>query len=448
MEPIRIALIGAGSRSFGPGTIRDIFLSQTLTRQPLKLTLMDIAPASLPEIEGYARTLATKAECDAEIRSTTDLNAALDGARFVVTAVEKNRNLYWSQDYHIPRKYGFRQMYGENGGPGALFHALRTMPAVVEIAHAMERACPDALLLNYANPLHRVCEAVSRLTRVRVIGLCHGVWMGMHQISHILEKPMEEMEMLACGINHFTWFQRIRDRRTGEDLYPRLRAAEREGDWHADWHEIGLSRILLRRFGLYPSPSTNHCGEYIGWSDEFYANELQFFYDPADGHPWQTGVVPEFVYTLAGHQTDRPWRKPERKPARLEEHELKPTGELAIPIMEALACGNQQSLDAVNIPNRGLIPNLPDDMIVEVPAEADADGLRPVRMEPLPEAIAAMIRLQGSISQLLVEALAEGSKTKLRQAVLLEPTVNSYRAAMEMVDELLALQRDVLPSLR
>src|SRR6187200_940677 len=105
MEPIRIALIGAGSRSFGPGTIRDIFLSETLTQQPLKLTLMDIAPDSLPEIEAYAHHLAAKSSCDAEIRSTPDLGSALDGARFVVTAVEKNRNLYWSQDFHIPRKY-------------------------------------------------------------------------------------------------------------------------------------------------------------------------------------------------------------------------------------------------------------------------------------------------------------------------------------------------------
>jgi alpha-galactosidase len=448
MEPINIVLIGAGSRSFGPGTVRDIFLSRTLAERGVKLTLMDIVADNLTEIERYARTLASQQDHRAEIRSTTDLEGALNGAEFVVTAIEANRNLYWAQDYHIPRKYGFRQIYGENGGPGSLFHALRTMAPMVQIARTMERVCPDATLLNYTNPLHKVCEAVSRLTRTRVIGLCHGVWMGMHQISRILEKPVEEMEMAACGINHFTWFQTLRDRRTGEDLYPRLREAEREGDWLSDWHEIGLSRILFRRFGLYPSPSTNHCGEYLGWADEFYANELHWFYDPADGHPWQTGVIPEFVYTLEGDKTRRPWRKPARKPSGLKDDVLVPSGELAIPIVESLASGKRQPLDAINIPNNGLIPNLPDDMVVEVPATADETGLTPVQMEPLPEGIAAMIRLQGSIHRLLVEAFAEGSKEKLQQAVLLEPTVHSYRQAIEMVNEMLALQRDALPSLQ
>jgi alpha-galactosidase/6-phospho-beta-glucosidase family protein len=119
--------------------------------------------------------------------------------------------------------------------------------------------------------------------------------------------------------------------------------------------------------------------------------------------------------------------------------------ELAIPIMESIACGKQRRLDAINIPNRGWIPNLPDEMVVEVPATSDGAGLHPKRMQPLPEPIAAMIRLQGSINKLLVEAFAEESKSKLLQAVLLEPTVTSYRGAMEMVDEMLALQRDVLP---
>jgi alpha-galactosidase len=113
--------------------------------------------------------------------------------------------------------------------------------------------------------------------------------------------------------------------------------------------------------------------------------------------------------------------------------------------MESIACGKQRRLDAINIPNRGWIPNLPDQMVVEVPATSDLAGLHPKRMQPLPEPIAAMIRLQGSINKLLVEAFAEESKSKLLQAVLLEPTVTSYRGAIEMVDEMLTLQRDVLP---
>jgi len=319
------------------------------------------------------------------------------------------------------------------------------MKGMVHIAHTMERICPDAILLNYTNPMHKVCDAIATLSKTRCVGLCHGVWMGMEQVSYILNKPVDEIEMEACGINHFTWFQTIRDRRTGEDLYPRLREAEREGDWLADWHEIGLARILLRRFGLYPSPASSHFGEYIGWAHEFCANELDWFYDAADGHPWQTGKVPEYISVQDAYGTERPFKRQEQKHQSVEEQALEPSGELAIPIMESIACGKQRRLDAINIPNRGWIPNLPDQMVVEVPATSDVAGLHPKRMQPLPEPIAAIIRLQGSINKLLVEAFAEESKSKLLQAVLLEPTVTSYRGAVEMVDEMLALQRNILP---
>ena len=445
MEPITIALIGAGSRSFGPETVRDVLLSESLAQRGVELRLMDIVADNLSDIGRYAKSLVKKLGRNAEVSTTSVLETALDRAQFVITAVEVGRNLYWAQDYHIPRKYGFRQVFAENGGPGSLFHGLRAMKAMVPIARAMERICPHAILLNYTNPMHKVCDAVATLSKTPCIGLCHGVWMGMEQVAYILDQPVRELEMEACGINHFSWFQTIRDRRTGEDLYPCLREVEREGDWLANWHEIGLARILLRRFGLYPSPASNHFGEYIGWAYEFCANELDWFYDPADGPSWQAGKVPEYMSVQDAYGTERPFRKQEQKIQPLEKQALEPSGELAIPIIESIACGEHRRLDAINVPNRGFIPNLPDDMVVEVPATSDSMGLHPKRMQPLPEPIAAMIRLQGSINKLLVEAFAEESKSKLLQAVLLEPTVTSYRGAVEMVDEMLALQRDVLP---
>ena len=446
MKRVKIALIGAGSRSFGPGSVRDVLLSEPLAERGVELVLMDKVAEYLVDIERYARHVNEQTGRGVKIVATTDLEVALKDADFVVTAIEVNRYLYWAQDFHIPRQYGFRQPYGENGGPGGLFHALRNMGPTIEIARAMERLCPEAPVLNYTNPEHKLCEAISRLTSIEAVGLCHGVFMGQQQIAHILDLPVEALDTSACGINHFTWFQKIRDRRTGEDLYPRLRQAEREGDWLSDWHEIGLARVLLRRFGLWPSPAANHYGEYIRWADEFVAGELQYFYDPADGHPWETGVIPEFVYSLSGDKTTRPWRPPETTTSqRLEDAPLKPSGELAVPIMEALACGVTRDLDAINVPNRGAIPNLPEDMVVEIPAVADAEGIHRCQMEPLPEGIAAMLRLQGSIHQLLVEAFAERSKSKLIQALLLDPTVDSYRRAVGLVEEMLRLQRDLLP---
>jgi alpha-galactosidase len=189
MEPIIIALIGAGSRSFGPETVRDVLLSDVLTQRRINLRLMDIVTDKLSEIGRYAKSLAEKLGRNSEISTTTSLEAALDGAQFVVTAVEIERSFYWAQDYHIPRKYGFRQVFAENGGPGSLFHALRAMKGMVHIARTMERICPDAILLNYTNPMHKVCDAITTLSKTRCVGLCHGVWMGMDQVSYILDKP-------------------------------------------------------------------------------------------------------------------------------------------------------------------------------------------------------------------------------------------------------------------
>src|SRR6266446_1112720 len=189
MGPLVIALIGAGSRSFGPDTVRDILLSDALAERRLELRLMDIVADSLAEIGRYAKSLAERLGRNVEVGTTAALAEALAGAQFVVTAVEVERNLYWAQDYHIPRKYGFRHVFGENGGPGSLFHALRTMKGMVHIARTMERICPSALLLNYSNPMHKVCDAIATLSKTPCVGLCHGVWMGMEQISYILDKP-------------------------------------------------------------------------------------------------------------------------------------------------------------------------------------------------------------------------------------------------------------------
>jgi alpha-galactosidase len=448
MSDVKIAVIGAGSQSFGPGTVRDVLVSEPLAKRGVHLVLMDIVADHLGGIERHAKRIAARTGRAARIEATTDLTAALDGADFVVAAIEVDRYLYWSQDFHVPRKHGSRQVFGENGGPGGLFHGLRNMKPTVEIARAMERLCPKALYLNFTNPEHKLVEAVSRLTGIQAIGLCHGVFGGLHQVASILGLPFEDVAGDACGINHLTWFQTLRNRRTGEDLYPKLREVEREGDWLSDWHEIGLGRILFRRYGLWPSPAANHYGEYIGWAEEFVASELQYFYDPADGHPWQTGVIPEFVYSLSGDKTGRPWRPEPPKSEPEREPDLHPSRELAVPIMEAVACGEARDLPAINVPNCGAIPNLPDDMVVEIPATGAGGELRPTQMEPLSEAIAAMLRVQGSINKLLVEAFVEQSKAKLLQAVLLDPTTTSYRRSVEMVDEMIALQKDILPPLR
>ena len=453
----RIVLVGAASREFGPATLRDIWLSEPLAEAGAEVVLMDLDADGLEVTRDYAADLAQRLGHDFPVRVTTDLADALAGADFVVMAIELRRYFYWAQDFHVPRTFGFRQIYGENGGPGGLFHALRNMGPSVEIARAVERICPDARILNYTNPLTKLCEAQTRLTDARVIGLCHGVFHGKEQVCRILEHPLDDLDAYASGLNHFTWFESIRSRSTGEDLYPRLREREREAHWLSDWDEIALSRTLLRTFGLWPSPGANHIGEYVRWAEEYLASSaVQFFYDPRDGHPWDTDDVPTWIYNLNDDPTHTPLfpgRPLERLKALREDREgqaddrILPSGELAIPIIEGLACGVRHELAAVNIPNRDYVPGLPEGAVVEVPAAVDEHGVHPRAMERLPEGVLALLRTQVSINHLLVEAFDGGSRDLLLQALLLDPTAHSLKAAVQLVDRMFELQADVLPEM-
>lgn len=455
---IKIAYIGAGSLQFGPVIVQDILMSDVLTRNDLEIHLMDIERAHLDHVIEHGNYVSQKLSRNAKIFATTNRDEAIKNAHFVICALEKDRNVYWSQDFHIPRKYGFKQVYGENGGVGSLFHALRNIKVIMQLARSMEKLCPNATLLNFSNPEHKICEAVTRLTTIKTVGLCHGVFMGREQLSQLLEVPLDDLQTKACGINHFSWFQVVKQKSNGEDLYPKLHEIEQQGDWLAQWHEIALGRILFRRFGQWPSPASNHYGEYLRWAEEFVIPQLQFFYDPAEGHPWENNQIPEGVYTVDRVDYEREWTKDWNKKLlpvgsteeiqlENEDGSFKGSGEIATLIMESIISDKRQWLEAVNMPNRGAIPNLPDDLVVEAPAYADASGIKLVPMEPIPEGIAATIRLHASIHQLLVEAYQEKSKDKLLQAILLEPTVNSYRNAVDMCNEMLELQKEVLPEI-
>ena len=448
---LRIVLVGAGSYEFGPATIRDILLSDPICDNDLEVVLMDIGEEALESVLDYALALRDNNGRRCRIDGTTELDAAVRGADFVVTAIEYRRYYYWAQDFHVPRTFGFQQIYGENGGPGGLFHALRNMGPMLGVANAMERYCPGAWLLNYTNPLTKLCDALTRNSTIKTVGLCHGVFQGMQQVANLLGRPVEDLEMTASGLNHFTWFQEIRSRDTGEDLYPVLRDRERTADWLAEWDEIALSRILLRTFGLYPSPGTNHIGEYIGWASEFLASStLQFFGDPVAGTPWDSDPKSSWVYNLHGDVVDRPLypSKHAEVDALDPTQPIKPSGELAIPLIEGVYCGAARDLAAVNLPNDGMMPGLPADAIVEVPALANYKNLQPLKMQRLPEAVLTLLRRQTSINRLLTDAFAQESRSLLLQAILLEPTVHSYRNAVQMVNEMCRLQGDVLPTLR
>ena len=445
-DNIKFTIVGAGSTSFCPATISDILLNEGFKNLPITITLMDISEDALINSEQFAKRAAALVKRDVQISATTCLTKSLEGADFVITAIEANRFYYWSMDFHIPRRYGFRQIFGENGGPGGMFHALRNMGPMLEIAKAMEQVCPDAYLLNYSNPEAKLVEAVSKLTKIKAVGLCHGEGMGLDQLSALLNIPKEEIDADVCGLNHFGWFTRIERRSTGEDLYPLLREREFKAEWLAHWDELGLTRLMFRTFGLYPYPGANHIGEYIAWSDEMLASAMiQYAYDPVKNDPWNGGVVPEFIYSFSSDPTNRKLFPEVKVESNAEPGELRGSNEYGIPIAEAIALDKPRRIGAVNVLNKNYAPNLKPDMAIEIPAMVDGGGIHPIKQPALPEAIAHMINTQGTIHQLLIEAYTEQSRNKLLQAMLLDPTVSGYNNAVALINEMCERQRNILP---
>ena len=452
---LKIAIIGAGSVSFCPTTVSDILRNDSIKTADLEIALMDLNQQALDISCDFCLKLKAKHNPDAKITSTLNLREALTNADFVVTAIEKDRYFYWSQDFHIPRKYGFRQIYGENGGPGGMFHTLRNLGPMLEIAKTMEEVCPNAYLLNYTNPEAKLCGMISRATNIKVVGLCHGEQMGVDQVAKFLEIDKSELETEVCGLNHFGVITKIIHKKTGQDLYPVLREKERQIEKLAHWDEYALSRIMLRLYGVWMYPGANHIGEYIAWSDQFLASaQMQYFYDPASEQPWSSkeNEPLEFIYSIAGRNWENDMFKNEKKDifqdAFDSDNKFTQNHEYGVPIIEAIAFNKPLKIGAINVVNNGYAPNLPDGMVVEIPAMVDGKGIHPQRTAKIPTAIAAMIATQGAIADLLYEAYVEKSRYKLLQAIMLDPTVSTYNNAVNMINEMFEIQKDILPDLK
>jgi alpha-galactosidase len=458
MKNLKVSLVGAGSISFALGALQDLVLSEKLRNQvELEIALMDIIEENLDRTYQYANEMFTEFKHQAKIWKTTDLKSALANSDFVIVAIEVNRYFYWSQDFHIPRQFGSKQIYGENGGPGSMFHTLRNLGPMLEIARTMEEVCPDAWFINYTNPEAKLVEAISKLTSIKVVGLCHGLDMGIDQLSEFLEMDKEDIAVEGGGLNHFGFFTKIWSKKTNEDLYPLFREKEKKANRLAHFDHIALSRTMYQIYGYYPYPGTNHCGEYVSYAEDFYAGlSLQYRYDPIREKLWEKGSrTPDFIYCASGNTLDKGlfsdvktqevWTE---EAYIFDKDNVSISNEYAIPIIEAIYFDEEIQLNAVNMQNKGAIKGLPDDMVVETQAIVNGNGitLKPMTVE-LPTAIIGTIHIQGTIHQLLIEAFLEGSKTKLLQAILLDPQAPTYYQACAMIDEMCKLQKDILPKL-
>ncbi len=409
----KIVFIGAGSMSFGLAMLRDIFSNPALAHSTL--TLVDVNEDALQRITKLAAALNQAAGRSLTIAHTTDRRRALAGADFVVNSIAVDRVRQWKLDFEVPRKYGIRHTLGENGGPGALFFTLRTLPIIFDIVRDMEELCPQALFINFSNPESRIVLALAKYSRIRAVGLCHGIFMAHEDVAGILGLAPEDISVWAAGLNHFQWLLQVRERQTGKDLYPVLRQKEKAT---AD-SSLPLTRRLFRAFGYWPSCSDDHLGEYLPYG-------------------WEAG---EHGYDFAEDERERREQQEEIDAvtsglARVPEEWLAPSGERGGAVIAGILGNENRFIESGVVYNQGAVPNLDADAAVEVPLHVDAAGVHPVSLGPLPNAIAKLLSIQVSLQQLSVEAAVRASKEIALQALLVDPVVNSADAAVKMLDEL------------
>jgi alpha-galactosidase len=458
-KPPKIVCIGAGSAVFGLSNLATVIRSRRL--RGAQVVLVDIDEAGLRTMTQLAHRMNRAWDAQMTITGTAEREEALPGADFVVVSVQVGpREDVWEQDWKIPLRHGVRQPYAENSGPGAFAHTARNAPLILAIARDMERLCPDAWFLNFTNPLIRLTWAVQRYTKVKVVGLCHQLFWAYAMAAAVLADrwglqipagfhvhtdhdnmpnfiPVamagyQNMDIKAAGLNHFSWVYDIRDKETGEDLYPLLREAWLHS-YRRDFEP--LTREMFEIFGLMPTPGDSHLCEYLAWA-----------HDPIT-RPWERYDLK--LQSWEGNRRRRAERKAQAEAIGAGERsvdELKWAISEGVPeIVEAITFNDNGYHQQLNLPNNGLIPNLPDDGIVEVPGVVSGLGIQGLNFPPLPESIAELCRRELALSSLVVDAAVTGDRQLALQALLLDPMMNDIDRARAILDDFLMAFAEYLP---
>ncbi|WP_337059448.1 alpha-glucosidase/alpha-galactosidase [Kineococcus sp. G2] len=451
-RPPKITIIGAGGHVFPFRLVGDVLSFPAL--RSAHLCLMDIDPAKLGPVADATRKLVAHHGLGARVEETTDRRAALAGADVVIITFQVGGVEAYRHDVEIPRRYGVDQTVGDTLGPGGVFRFLRSVPAYDAIAADALEVCPDAVFVNYANPM-AMATAYLNAKGLRTVGLCHSVQGTTRMLARTLGVPYEEVDYLCAGINHQAWVLRFR-RRGGEDLYPRLRevmadkhvvgrsAAGLAGDRgdhsgaadDASVYEGGNEQVrttLMNAFGYFETESSHHASEYVPY----------FRKDPATVERY----VPQRwdYYEICAAHDDR--GDLDAQLARLQE-ELTPSVEYGASIVNSVVTG-VPSVVYGNVPNAtGLITNLPSDACVEVPCLVDAGGVQPTAVGALPPQLAALNRTNVNVQTLAVQAALTGTREHVFHAVALDPLTGALltlEQARAMTEELVEAHRDLLP---
>jgi len=457
--PTKIVVIGAGSASFGENTLSAILRTKRLRGSTL--ALVDRNEGSLDIVRRLADRLNHEWAAGFSIESHNHHSSALPGAEFVVSAIEVGpREALWKSDFEIPLKHGVRQPYAENGGPGGFAHAARNIPAVIEIAQEMERICPNGWFINFTNPMTRICDAVNRYSHIKVVGLCHQIYIGYafvgialaqdlgiqipdglegmhadfiqhHLRSQVIHQTLPRVELRAAGLNHFTWMLALHDKRTGEDLYPKFR----ERFAACDPNFEPLTRDVFDAMGLFPVPGDTHLCEYLPWISDPVKKPWEKYrlrlYDWDSWSGFRDFSLDRLNDMAEGHLT--------------VEGLLETDSEGAQELIETIAGAGSHDYLAANLPNTGQISNLPVGTIVETPVRVNGEGIQPIQIGSLPDGIAELCRRELAVGQIGVDAVMEGDREKALQCLLLDPVITDIATAEGILTDYLEAYREYLP---
>ncbi|MDP9313232.1 MAG: alpha-glucosidase/alpha-galactosidase [Chloroflexota bacterium] len=418
----KIVLIGAGSTVFAKNLLGDIFSFPELAGSAI--SLFDIDAERLATSAIVARKVAQAVGAQPVVQATTDRRAALEGADYAICMIQVAGYQPGTViDFEIPKRYGLRQTIGDTLGIGGVMRALRTVPVLLDICRDMEELCPQVTFLNYVNPMAMNCWAISRASTIRTIGLCHSVQDTALTLSRDIGVPLAEINYLCAGINHVAFY--LRFERDGQDLYPLIRRVVEEGRVP----EANRVRYeVLQRLGYFVTESSEHFSEYTPWFIKRDRPDLiERFNIPLD----------EYMRRSEGHIAR--WASLRQELEGDTPLEVRRSPEYGSLIIHSMETGSPRVVYG-NVPNHGLIDNLPQDCIVEVPCLVDKNGVQPTRVGKLPPQLAALMQTNINVQALTVEALVTGRREHVYHAAMLDP----HTAAELDLDQIHALVDDLI----
>lgn len=428
---IKITFMGAGSTVFAKNILGDVMTTPSLRES--EIALFDINVERLKESELMLNNINKNLGGHAKIISYTDRKAALSGAKYVVNAIQVGGYEPSTViDFEIPKKYGLRQTIGDTLGIGGIFRALRTIPVMLDFAKDMEEVCPDALFLNYTNPMAMLTGAMLRYTPIKTIGLCHSVQGCVPNLFKDLGMEYKDIQWKIAGINHMAWLLEVT--REGNDLYPEIkkRALEKEGS-----HNDMVRYEIMKQFGYYVTESSEHNAEYMPYFiKDKYPELIEKFNIPLDEYPRRC------------IEQINNWNKMSDELIQNKDLSHERTHEYGSYIMEAMETDIPYKIGG-NVLNTGLITNLPSKACVEVPCLVDRSGITPCFVGELPTQLAALNQTNINVQLLTIEAAITKKKDAIYHAAMLDPHTSSELSIDDiknLCDDLIAAHGNMLPS--